>query len=455
MAAEPSPSAPASRIVGDRPTWVRWRICALMTVASFVAYILRTNMSVAGEPMAADLRLSHVQLGIILSGWAWGYALFQFPGGVLGDRLGGRRMITGLALAWCLFNLLVAFVPGRDVLPITIVIGTLMILRFLMGAAQAPLFPVIGGRMVACWFPVSGWALPNSLQNVGLTFGAAATGPLIAWLAQTGGWRSSFLLTAPLALLLAMVWWWYVRDSPSRHPGVNPAELAVIDEGRVTSFEVAPERGGWRLVLRDRQVQLITAGYFSANFVFYFFFNWLFIYLIEGRGFKLLEGGWYAAIPWIGGAIGAFLGGWSCDRLWKRIGPRRSCRLLGAGALTLSGLFLLGAARAVGPLWAVALLALCLAAEQFTDAIYWAAMIAVAGPQASAGCGVMNTGGNLANGIVALLVPFVVDRFGWPVAVAGGAGFAFVAAAIWLATAADHPIGDQQAVAAGEAVATT
>jgi ACS family glucarate transporter-like MFS transporter len=321
-----------------------------------------------------------------------------------------------------------------------------------MGAAQAPLFPVIGGRMLACWFPVGGWALPNALQNVGITFGAAATGPLIAWLAERSGWRNSFLLTAPLALLLAAWWWWYVRDHPSRHRSVNAAELAVIGEGRTTSIASPPEPGGWRLVLRDRQVQLITVGYCCANFVFYFFFNWLFIYLIEARGFKLLEGGWYAAVPWIGGAAGAFLGGWSCDRLWKRLGPRRSCRLLGAGALTLSGLFLLAAARAIGPVWAVGLLAVCLAAEQFTDAIYWAAMIAVAGRQASSGCGVMNTGGNLSNGIVALLVPVVVDRFGWWVAVAGGAGFAFVAAAIWLVIAADRPIADAPDLSVREAV---
>jgi len=392
MSSELEVDTTARHVSARRPTWVRWRICALMTVASFVAYILRTNMSVAGEPMAADLRLSHVQLGIVLSGWAWGYAAFQFPGGVLGDRLGGRRTITALALLWGVLNLLVAFVPGREALPITGVLAMLLILRLLMGAAQAPLFPVIGGRMVACWFPVSGWALPNSLQNVGLTFGAAATGPLIAWLAQTNGWRNSFLLTAPLALALAASWWRYVRDQPSRHPGVNSAELVLIDEGRTMSVEAPPERGGWLQLLRDRQVQLITLGYFSANFVFYFFFNWLFIYLIEARGFKLLEGGWYAAVPWIGGAIGAFLGGWSCDRLWKRIGARNSCRILGAAALTLSGLFLFAAARAVGPGWAVGLLALCLAAEQFTDAIYWAAMISVAGRQASAGCGVMKIG---------------------------------------------------------------
>ena len=431
------PGLPVSR---EPPSWVRWRICALMVAASFVAYILRTNMSVAGEPMAADLQLSHVQLGFILSGWAWGYALFQFPGGVLGDRLGGRRMITALAMFWGALNLLVAFVPGRTVLPLAGVIALLVLLRFLMGAAQAPLFPVIGGRMLACWFPVGGWALPNALQNVGLTFGAAATGPLIAWLAQTSGWRNSFLLTAPLALLLAGWWWWYVRDHPSHHQSVNLAELALIDDGRTTSIEAPPERGGWRVVLRDRQVQLITIGYFCANFVFYFFFNWLFIYLIEARGFKLLEGGWYAAVPWIAGAVGAFLGGWSCDRLWKRLGARQSCRLLGAGALTLSGLFLVAAAQAAGPMWAVGLLAVCLAAQQFTDAIYWAAMIAVAGRQASSGCGIINTGGNLSNGIVALLVPVAVDRFGWSVAVASGAGFAFVAAAVWLMTAADRPL---------------
>ena len=51
-----------------------------------------------------------------------------------------------------------------------------------MGAAQAPFFPVTGGALTCNWFPVTGWALPSSLGNAGLTLGAAATGPLIAWL---------------------------------------------------------------------------------------------------------------------------------------------------------------------------------------------------------------------------------------------------------------------------------
>lgn len=65
-----------------RSTQVRWVILALLFMASFVAYILRTNMSIAGENMMADLGLSKIQLGMVLSAFAWGYAIFQFPGGI-------------------------------------------------------------------------------------------------------------------------------------------------------------------------------------------------------------------------------------------------------------------------------------------------------------------------------------------------------------------------------------
>ena len=191
-----------------RPTAIRWRICALMIVVSFVAYLLRTNMSVAGVPMSADLGLSHVQLGAVLAAFAWGYAIFQFPGGLLGDVIGARRALTILAALWGVLNLLVAFVPGTAAGSATAVVLVLTTLRFLMGAAQAPLFPIIGGGTTCHWFPVSGWAFPNALQNFGATFGAAAAGPLIAWLMERFGWRASFLWTAPVTfpMMFAVVY---------------------------------------------------------------------------------------------------------------------------------------------------------------------------------------------------------------------------------------------------------
>jgi ACS family glucarate transporter-like MFS transporter len=435
---------------GGRPTAVRWRVCALMTVVSFVAYLLRSNMSVAGVPMAAELGLSHVQLGIVLGAFAWGYAAFQFPGGFLGDRIGARRAITILLLLWAALNLLVALVP-RTAGAATMVLTLLFALRFLMGAAQAPLFPIIGGGTTGRWFPVSGWALPNALQNFGATFGAAATGPLISWLMAAFGWRNSFLLTAPSALLCAGLWWWYVRDRPAEHPRVNRAERDLIESGRDGEGLAPP--GAWRAVLRNRGVLLLTVNYFCINYLFYFFFNWLFVYLIESRGLKLLEGGWYAAAPWMAGAVGAVLGGWLCDRLWKRLGSRRTCSLLGAGGVALSGVLLYAAAQAPHPLGAVLLLSLCLGAEQFTDAIYWAAGIALAGRDASAACGLMNTGGNLAGGVAALLVPVLVDRMGWPAALASGSLFALVSAGLWLVTVVERPAAARaDAVPAGAAV---
>jgi MFS transporter, ACS family, glucarate transporter len=435
-----------------RPTAIRWRICALMIVVSFVAYLLRTNMSVAAVPMSADLGLSHVQLGVVLAGFAWGYAIFQFPGGVIGNVVGARRALTVAAVLWGVLNLLVAFVPGGSAGSATVLVLALATLRFLMGAAQAPLFPIIGGGTTGNWFPVSGWAFPNSLQNFGATFGAAAAGPLIAWLMGRFGWRASFLLTAPVALLCAAAWWWYVRDRPAEHPEVNAEERRLIEAGRSDRDLARVEPGAWRVVIRDRQVQLLTIGYFCVNYLFYFFFNWLFVYLIESRGFKLLEGGWYASIPWMAGAVGAVYGGWLCDRLWKRLGARRSCRYLGAAGVAAAAVLLLAAGWAPHPLAAVVLLSLCLAAEQFTDAIYWAAAIAVAGRRASAACGLMNTGGNLSGGVVALVVPLVVDRFGWPAALATGSAFALVAAGLWLVTSADAAMEDP-VEAAGTAAA--
>ena len=141
------------------------------------------------------------------------------------------------------------------------------------------------------------WAFPNGLTNAGLTLGSAATGPLVAWLMERAGWRQSFVLTAPLAFVFAAVWWWYARDAPADHPGVSQEELDLIDAERPPPTAAECEAGSWKAVLRNREVLLLAASYFCSNYLFYFFFNWLFIYLVQSRGFAMLEGGFYAAPP--------------------------------------------------------------------------------------------------------------------------------------------------------------
>jgi ACS family glucarate transporter-like MFS transporter len=81
-----------------RPTSVRWRLLSVAFVVCFVAYLLRMNISVAAKFMMPELGLSNLQMGWVFSAFVWGYAIFQFPGGVLCDCWGPRRTITIVTL---------------------------------------------------------------------------------------------------------------------------------------------------------------------------------------------------------------------------------------------------------------------------------------------------------------------------------------------------------------------
>ena len=423
-----------------RRTHMRWSILALLFMASFVAYVLRTNMSIAGENMMADLGLSKIQLGMVLSAFAWGYAIFQFPGGIFGDKVGSRRALTIIAVLWGILTLATGLVPGTKLASVTVILAILIGLRFLMGVVQAPLFPVTCGGMIGNWFPVSGWAFPNGLTSTGLTLGAAATAPLIAWLMETLGWRQSFILTTPLAFLIAGVWWWYARDNPADHPRVSKKELDLINANRPSPEHAIEDKAAWKHVLKNRDILLLTASYFCMNYVFYIFFNWFFIYLVDVRKFEIMEGGYFAAAPWMVGAIAASVGGFLCDRLCKRIGPRWGCRIPGIVGLSLAaGLLFLGA-TAKNPYLAVVFLSLSFGCTQLTEGAYWAAAISVSGKHASAATGVMNTGGNVVGGIGALLVPITAEAFGWVPALATGSVFALIGVGLWLFVRADKPM---------------
>jgi ACS family glucarate transporter-like MFS transporter len=139
-----------------RITQVRWVILALLFIMSFVAYVPRTNMSIAGENMMVDLGLSQIQLGMVLSAFAWGYAIFQFPGGIFGNIVWCRRALTIIALLWGILTLATGLVPGITSASTTFILTTLIVLRFLMGVVQALVFPVACGGAIGSWFPVSG-----------------------------------------------------------------------------------------------------------------------------------------------------------------------------------------------------------------------------------------------------------------------------------------------------------
>jgi ACS family glucarate transporter-like MFS transporter len=195
-----------------------------------------------------------------------------------------------------------------------------------------------------------------------------------------------------------------------------------------------------RQLLKNRDVLLLAGSYFCMNWVWYIFFSWLMVYLVDVRGFDIINAGMLAAAPWIAGSFGAGLGGEACDRLCQRIGPRWGCRLPAMAGLCVSAIMLISGAYAPDPYIAVAFLSLCYACNQFTEGAYWQATTFVGGRYTAAAGGVLNTGGNIAGVIATPMTAVLFQHFGWLVALATGSAFALIAAALWLLIRADRPM---------------
>jgi ACS family glucarate transporter-like MFS transporter len=429
--------------MNNKPSSVRWRILLVLVFASFVSYILRANLSIAAPAMIPDLGVSEVQWGWILAAFTAGYAMFQFPGGLLADRFGPRLVLTIIAVLWALLTVLTSLVPGEGSGSVVWVIGSLVLVRFLVGATHAPIFPTVGATVMR-WFPKGSWALPNGLTSTGLTLGYAACAPLLAWLVVDFGWRMSFLVLAPFGFVAAGLWWWYARDYPGEHRAVNAEEIELIAKGRELSTE-APPAGDWLKVLKNRNVLLLTLSYSCMNFVFYDAFNWFFYYMVTVREFSATDAGLVTSSQWIAGAVGAALGGWICDRFCHGVGLCWGCRWPILVGLVVSGVLLIGGSITMNVQAAVIMLVGCFFFNQLTEGAYWSTGIAVGGAMSGASCGVMNTGANAMGVINALAVPIIAATLGWTFAMAMGGLIAFIGAVLILFVRADKPYDAEEA----------
>ncbi|MFT5140715.1 MAG: ACS family glucarate transporter-like MFS transporter [Lysobacterales bacterium] len=421
------------------PSWVRWRIFIIVAVGSFVSYALRSNLSIAAPAMIEDLGLTEIQWGYVMASFPLGYALLQFPGGMMGDSLGPRKALTIIGVLWTVLTVLTAIIPGQEVATTGVILATLIAVRFLVGAAHAPIFPVQNCVFVR-WFPPGAQALPCGLSSTGLTLGIVVSAPILPWMIIHYGWRLSFLVMAPLGLLFSALWWWYSKDNPAEHPAINEAELEVIKGNRLPVIEDLPPPPGWLRVLKNRDVILLMISYSCMNFVFYEVFSWFYFYLVEHRGFEAEIAGWATSSQWVAGGAGAALGGWVCDRLCKKLDLRWGCRWPAIIGMLLSAVLLVGGAYANSPVIAVVLLGLCFFFNQLTEGAYWAMSIAIGGQFAGTAGGLMNTGANIMGALGAILVPFFALKFGWTIAIASGGVFAVIGAVLLLFVRADRPL---------------
>ncbi len=418
--------------------WVRWRIFALLFGFGCVAYLQQKSITVAAARMMPDLDLSQMQIGWLEWAFVLGYAAFQFPGGVIGQRLGARRMFVLISLIAFAATVLTPLAPHA--LHGAALLSVLLVLQLLLGLAQGPVFPVSSGVMEA-WFPGRYWALLQGLQSMGLQLAAAATPPIVAYLMDSVGWQQALFWPALPALALIALWGWYARNSPAEHPSVSTAELAEL--GAAAS---APQTStiSWRRLRQlvfDRSILLLTLSYICMNYVFYLIANWCFLYLVQERHFTILESGWLATVPPLAAALGSGIGGKLASDACARLGPRWGFRLVPLLALPSAGVLLLAAVYAPNAYEAVIALALCYGVIELTEGSYWAATMFVARTDSMSATGVLNTGGNIGGLIGIPIVAYFSGHGAWNAAFLIGASFALLGALAWLGIDATREAG--------------
>jgi len=408
---------------------VRWKIFLFLFGFGFIAYVQQRSLTVASYRMMPDLGLTQMQIGWLEEALLVGYTAMQFPGGVIGQRLGARLMfvVIGLiAFASCLVTPLAPLVLQGSVL-----LGVLLAAQLLAGAAQGPIFPVSTG-VFQTWFTPDKWPLVQGLQSMGLGLGASFTPPLIAWLMTAFDWRRALAWTTLPALLLIAWWAWYGRNSPAEHPSVSAEELAELGAEPPASVDSAISWSRMWALMKNRDVLVLTASYLCMNYVYYLLANWCFLYLIQERHFTVLQSGMLAGTPPLAAAIGAGVGGWLASVLGKRYGIRRGLRILPLISLPAAGVLQFVAVDAGNAYLAVAALALCFACVELNEGPYWAAIMHVGRADAMAASGLLNTGGN-AGGLVATpIVAYLSGHHAWTPAFLIGTGFALASAAGWL-----------------------
>ena len=413
-----------------KATNIRWRVLLITLVIGYIAYVYRGNLSVIGKFLMDDTGISQTELGWLLSSFLWGYTLFQFPGGLLSEKIGPKYIFLLTTLGCTLITVITGLIVIGG-FSLALMIPLLFICRFLLGVFQGPLFPAMAGGVIARWFPSGSWALPNGMTSTALALGSASTPPMIVILAEYFGWQSTFFLISILGVMGSLVWWKYSTNWPREHPGVNQKELELIGQSDFNNNQMS-----WSMVkdvLADKNVLYAALGYGSMNYVFYIFYSWIFIYFVNIRGFSILEGGLLASLPFLMGAIGASTGGYLCDKLQKRYGVKWGHRIPIIIGLIPSAAFLMFGSITENPYLAVLSLSLCYGFIELTEGSFWSTISFVSKTPQAAG-GILNTGGNLGGVLATPLIPIMVAQFdglmgeqvAWVIALNSGGVFALL-----------------------------
>ena len=428
-------------------TKVRWLLASWLFVLSAIAYLDRTNLSIAGLQIGHEFGLGNQRLGWMASAFLIGYAAFQVPAGWVSARFGARLALTVGVLWWGIATIFTALLPSST----THAVLFLVALRFGLGVGESIIYPA-ANHFVMRWFPSHERGMVNGLIFAGVGAGSGLTPPLLTWFILHHGWRSAFWFSAVVGILAGVIWWWIARDRPETHPLVGETELRLIREVSPSDSpdHTVSENGrhrqpesnkiSWKLILHRSDLLALMGAYFGFLYVAWVYFSWFFIYMAQVRGFDLKASARYTMLPFLSMTIFCLLGGKLTDVLTRRYGLRVGRCGLAASASLLTAVFLVFGSQLHNPQLAGLTLAAGAGALYLSQSAYWSAAIDIAGPNSSVFASIINMGGQIGGAVTASLTPWIAQRFGWTTSFATAAAFAVLSAIFWSTVHPERPL---------------
>jgi MFS transporter, ACS family, glucarate transporter len=394
-------SAPAPL---GRRTYVRHIVLGLTVLIYMITYMDRVVLSTTAPLIRKELSISLIAFGTIQSAFNLSYALFQIPGGWLGDRIGPRRALTLIASWWSAFTALTAL--GWNAASMTAI-------QWIFGMGEAGAFP-IATRSLSRWMRPSERGFAQGITHAGSRVGGAAGRNVVAFLMLAFGWRMPFFALGAVGVLWAIGWYVYYRDSPEDHHRVNAAELDLIHSGSGGTLKRAGAPVPWRRILSSHTIWMISLMYVCYQWALQVYLNWFPTYLRESRGMTLAQMGFYASLPLWAGVVGDLAGGWASDLLLRLSGDvKRARRTVGVAGFLIAAAGILPATLTHDPRACVAFSCLAFGGLELTVSVSWAIPLDIAGDFAGSASAVMNGLGNLGGAVSTQMLPILVAAAGW------------------------------------------
>ncbi|OAI52927.1 hypothetical protein AYO44_04565 [Planctomycetaceae bacterium SCGC AG-212-F19] len=399
---------------------MRYRVLAAGGLLAYLTYINRLGFGVAAPDIKKDLSLGDEGVSYLAAGFMVAYGLCQMPGGLLGDRVGSRHLLTVLVLGWSLLSGLTALaagIPRDQVLAVaggvSLPLVYLLLLRFLFGLFQAAEFPSLS-RVVGDWVPIQERGLAQGLLWTCSRLGGATVPFLFAgMLLLFGTWTTPFWIMAASGVLWCAFFWPWFRNRPNQMPGVTPEECGLIAAGRDTK-PVQPGPFPWRRFLGCGNVWALCLMYVLAGFSGNFYTSMLPLYLKDHRHLEGLALSTVTALPLACGIVTCLLGGVISDRVVRGGGSRTWARrvpgmigTVGAGVLTLLIPY-------TGNVWLLGLVVgLAFAFSDLNMGPAWAACVDIGERYAGTVSGAMNMAGAFAGALGAALAGRLLGDPNW------------------------------------------